>query len=253
MKTFFKFMSVCLVLVMALCVFAACTNPGDKGGSDGDSTGGGGGSTSATSYSITCDESDVYGKYYNLSTNYSKVGAGTTVTVTVKDVWNFLTVDKVYANSTQCTASSTANKYTFTMPSQNVTVTAEFTVNDVETDQGMTWSNKVAGINTPECTVEIGSLLFQTFSVDFGTEYVLNSTPASQVIEVISTNTNIIPADAISVRLNESSGNGAYADSATVFIDGEQLSTAGKTTLIFIDKDNDRAITMEVTTVASDN
>ena len=252
MKKLFKWLTMCLVIVLAMFTFAACTDP-DKGGDGGNDGGSGGGSETTTSYSITCDEDDIFGDYYKISADYSKVGAGKTVTVTISDLWDFLTVSKVYANDTECAASSTAGKYTFTMPSENVTVTAEFAVNNVETDQGMTWSNKVAGIFTPECTVEIGSSLFQSFSVDFGTEYVLNSTPASQVIEVISTNANIIPADAISVSLEESSGNGAYADSATVYIDGEQLSTAGKTTLIFIDKDNDRAITMEVTTVASDN
>ena len=71
----------------------------------------------------------MFGDYYNLDADYSKVGAGKTVTVTVSDAWNFISVSKVYANGTECAAGSEAGEFTFTMPEKDVTVTAEVTVN----------------------------------------------------------------------------------------------------------------------------
>ena len=184
----------------------------------------------------------MFGDYYNLDADYSRVGAGKTVTVTVSDAWNFISVSKVYANGTECAAGSEAGEFTFTMPEKDVTVTAEVTVNAVSEDDGMTWEN-------PEETIMADSLINDSLRVDFGSELVQNSTSSDGMTyaEVISTNQDVIPASSMRVESIESSGNGAYASGARILFDDGL--TAGETTLIFIDTDNDRAITLDVTVV----
>ena len=200
------------------------------------------GGGTAVSYSVSCEEDDVFGDYYNLDADYSKVGAGKTVTVTVSDAWNFISVSKVYANGTECAAGSEAGEFTFTMPEKDVTVTAEVTVNAVSEDDGMTWEN-------PEETIMADSLINDSLRVSFGSKQVLNSTSTDGMMyaEVISTNQDVIPASSMRVESIESSGNGAYASGARILFDDGL--TVGETTLIFIDTDNDRAITLDVTVV----
>ena len=52
MKKLFKWLTMCLVIVLAMFTFAACTDP-DKGGDGGNDGGSGGGSETTTSYTIT--------------------------------------------------------------------------------------------------------------------------------------------------------------------------------------------------------
>ena len=52
MKKLFKWLTMCLVIILAMFTFAACTDP-DKGGDGGNDGGSGGGSETTTSYSIT--------------------------------------------------------------------------------------------------------------------------------------------------------------------------------------------------------
>ena len=67
-------------------------------------------------------------------------------------------------------------------------------------------------------------------------------------ITVISTNQNVIPNDAMSVSPD---GQYAYATEATLSFDTEKVAV-GTTTIIFIDRDNDRVITVDVEVVPSD-
>ena len=115
-------------------------------------------------------------------------------------------------------------------------------MNDVSEDDGMTWEN-------PEETIMADSLINDSLRVSFGSKQVLNSTSTDGMMyaEVISTNQDVIPASSMRVESIESSGNGAYASGARILFDDGL--TAGETTLIFIDTDNDRAITLDVTVV----
>ena len=236
MKSKWLALGMAALALAGLGAFAACGDGGSAGGE------GGAGEGTAVSYSVSCEEGDVFGDYYNLDADYSKVGAGKKVTVTVSDAWNFISVSKVYANGTECAAGSEAGAFTFTMPEKDVTVTAEVTVNDVSEDDGMTWEN-------PEETIMADSLINDSLRVSFGSKQVFNSTSTDGMMyaEVISTNQDVIPASSMRVESIESSGNGAYASGARILFDDGL--TAGETTLIFIDTDNDRAITLDVTVV----
>ena len=101
---------ICAGLVLAMAIpFAACAQGGDE-----DETAGGG------PYTVTCEDGD----YYDLSASSQLTPAGETVTITA-DAKAFIRVDGVYANGTACASGSTAGTYTFTMPEENVTVTAQ--------------------------------------------------------------------------------------------------------------------------------
>ena len=233
------------VVVLAVCAAAVLTACGD-----GSKEQGGGGESKPVSYSVSCEEDDVFGDYYDLRADYSIVGAGETVTVTVDyEDWNFLEAAKVFANGTECAAGATEGTYTFVMPAADVTVTAEMRVLSVPTaESGMGWTRThdlvAGGINN-------------SFEVTFGTEGVQNTIVANSdgystmmYVEVISTNQEVMPNEAVT-RIEKTSGNSLDAYVATVSFDSELLSP-GQTTIILIDKDNDRAITLDVTVVARD-
>ena len=233
------------VVVLAVCAAAVLTACGD-----GSKEQGGGGESKPVSYSVSCEEDDVFGDYYDLRTDYTKVGAGQTVTVTVDyEGWNFLEAAKVYANGAECAAGEAENTYTFVMPAADVEVTAEMRVLEVLTaENGMGWERThdlvAGGLNN-------------SFEVTFGTEGVQNTIVTNSdgystmmYVEVISTNREVMPNEAVT-RIQKTSGNSLDAYMATVSFDSKLLSP-GQTTIILIDKDNDRAITLDVTVVAGD-
>ena len=80
----------------------------------------------AQSYSITLEEGQ-FSDYYDLSSNYSKTTAGTEIVITVEQPV-FATVAHIYANEEICQEGEQENTYTFTMPSENVVVTADFEI-----------------------------------------------------------------------------------------------------------------------------
>lgn len=239
------FVTVLCVIMLAACAAALLTACG------GDPEKPGGGNETPVSYSVSCAEDDVFGDYYDLRTDYTKVGAGQTVTVTVDyEGWNFLEAAKVYANGAECAAGEAENTYTFVMPDGDVEVTAEMRVLSVPTaESGMGWTRThdlvAGGINN-------------SFEVTFGTEGVQNTIVTNSdgystmmYVEVISTNREVMPNEAVT-RIQKTSGNSLDAYVATVSFDSELLSP-GQTTIILIDKDNDRAITLDVTVVAQGN
>ena len=70
------------------------------------------------------------------------------------------------------------------------------------------------------------------------------------LVKVISTNQQVIPDEAI-YRVSGSGSNGAYVYAARISFNSDLLSP-GETTLVLIDTDNDRVITVGVTVVARD-
>lgn len=232
------------VVVLAVCAAAVLTACGDDSKEQG-----GGGESKPVSYSVSCEEDDVFGDYYDLRADYSIVGAGKTVTVTVDyEDWNFLEAAKVYANGTECAAGEAENTYTFVMPDGDVEVTAEMRVLSVLTaERGMRWT---------ETHDLVADGLNNSFEVTFGTDPVLNTVVQNEdgystlaLVKVISTNQQVIPDKAI-YRVNGlDSGNGAYVYAARISFTSDLLSP-GETTLVLIDTHNDRAITLDVTVVA---
>lgn len=195
------------------------------------------------SYKITTEKTDVFKDYYTVSTDKSLTISGKTVTVTV-DAWDFLKVDKVFANDAACTEGEDG-KYTFTMPEEDVTVRVEFEINIIpEGENGLKWTDY------DQLTTEAD--LSRSIEVDFGSEPILNSVYANPdgystmyYAKVYSTNQDVIPDEAIR-RIEPIVGsNGAYAIGAWISFDITKVKP-GKTVLVFIDTDNDRIITAEI-------
>lgn len=96
MKKLFKWLTMCLVIVLAMFTFAACTNP-DKGDDGGNGGGSGGGSETTTSYTITYTN----GTGYTLS-GVTTAKAGDKVTVTVNVTEYDVQVTSVKYNNNTC-------------------------------------------------------------------------------------------------------------------------------------------------------
>lgn len=223
-------------LVLAMTVpFAACAGDGNE-----DDTAGGG------SYTVTCEDGD----YYDLSASSQLTPAGETVTITA-EAEAFIRVDGVYANGTACTAGSTAGTYTFTMPEENVTVTAKVSgVEIANAEDGMGWVT-ASPFLTPFDESELSLYQNQSYSVTFGTDPVNASTGNDGMIyaKVVSLNEDVIPAEAISgVKGSTPDVGNAYFFQGSFKIDRTQIKE-GTTTLVFFDNDNDRVISKTVTVV----
>lgn len=199
------------------------------------------------SHKISIVKDEVYADYYSINSDYSIVGAGKTVTVTV-DTWDFLSVDKVYANDTEC-APAEDGKYTFEMPDEDVSVKATLKVNVIPSlDDGMTWRDAEA-LAQP-------TTLSSGIYVDFGALSIQNTSYANSegystmyYAKVISTNQDVVPDEAIRRIEPQAGNNGMYAVSALISFDVTKVSS-GKTILIFVDTFNDRAISIELNVVA---
>lgn len=229
--------TIFVVTMLVLCTFVLCacinTAPPEE--------------QMPTSHKISIVDDDVFADFYTIDADYSIVGAGKTVTVTV-DTWDFLSVDKVYANDTVCTPTADG-KYTFEMPDEDVSVKATFKVNVITAlDDGMTWRDAEA---LAQPTTLSGGIY-----VDFGSESIQNTVYANQegystmyYAKVFSTNQDVVPDEAIRRIEPQAGNNGAYAVSALISFDVTKVSS-GKTILVFVDTDNDRAISIELNVVA---
>ena len=227
---------ICAGLVLAMAIpFAACAQGGDE-----DKNAGGG------PYTVTCEDGD----YYDLSASSQLTPAGETVTITA-EAEAFIRVDGVYANGTACAEGSTAGTYTFTMPEENVTVTAQVSGAEIgSAASGMGWSIAPSAIS-PFDESEHSLYQNQSYLVTFGTDPVNASTgnDGMTYAKVISLNEDVIPAEAISgVKGSTPDVGNAYFFQGSFEID-RTLIKAGTTTLVFFDKDNDRVISKTVTVV----
>ena len=236
MRKLFKTM-ICTGLVLAMTVpFAACAGDGNE-----DETAGGG------SYTVTCEDGD----YYDLSSSSQLTPAGETVTITA-EAEAFIRVDGVYANGTACASGSTAGTYTFTMPEENVTVTAQVSGAEIDNaEDGMGWSIAPSAIS-PFDESELSLYQYQSYLVTFGTDPVnaSSSEDGSMIYtKIISLNEDVIPAEAISgVKGSTPDVGNVYFFQGSFKIDRTQIKE-GTTTLVFFDKDNDRVISKTVTVV----
>lgn len=183
MKKLFKWLTMCLVIILAMFTFAACTDPdkGGDGGSGGSGGSGGGGSGSATSYTITYTN----GAGYTLS-GVTTAKAGDKVTVTVNVTEYDVQVTSVKYNNSACSKADDG-KYSFTMPSQNVTVSATSEkITAIEEDRPVSWQQEGAlQIAKTEGVAEI--------------KYDVSDTLCTLAdVSVISTNQAAIPNSALS-------------------------------------------------------
>lgn len=231
-KFIFGFSTTVLLLAFTLS-FAACgESPGAKNNK---------------SYTVTCTD----GKYYDLSADYTVAEAGTLVTVTAESEV-FMEVDTVYANGIACSAGSEAGKFTFTMPEEDVTVTADVSGKEIlSAEDGMYWSKAPTVISVFDES-ELSLYQYQDYGVSFGTDPVNASTNTSNEMiyaEVVSLNEEVIPAEAISgVHGNtQTSVNPAFYN-GTFEIDRTKIKT-GTATIVLFDTDNDRVLSKTITVV----
>ena len=128
-KKFTGIFTSILALSMAA-FFVAC---GDGSGDDRSS------GTDNTVYTVTAEDSD----YYDVGGQTTQATAGTEAYVIIEPEYAAVSIEKVFFNGQECTESSTEeNKYTFTMPAENVEITVNLKWKDVSTDNFLTWNNE---------------------------------------------------------------------------------------------------------------
>ena len=111
-----------------------CTTSTSGGSSSGGSSGGGGGHSSSSTYSITVKESSNGA----VTSSHKSAKSGTTITLTAAPEKNYVldTLKAVDSKNKEITLTEKDGKYTFSMPSSNVTVTATFKKNFTDVPNG---------------------------------------------------------------------------------------------------------------------
>lgn len=166
----------------------------------------------ATVYTITAEESD----FYDVNGQTRSATAGTSAYVTIVPEFECVQIDKVLYNGQECTAGEN-NKYTFTMPSENVTITVSYSFVDNTTDNFLTWDDENASSFTVfDSQVEgsyyapfdDGELVANVSKDPSGTGGYFTEHEQT----AFSTNEDVIPNNALSVSVtNEGTSNSACA------------------------------------------
>lgn len=201
-------------------------------------------------HAITLEKDGLYDEYYQLDCNKDEAVNGAEVQVNFVDEYGFLDLDGIFVNGEKC--ESYTEPFTFVMPDEDVTVTADISVADVaETEDGLKW-----GVS--DDTLNAGSGAMGEFNVHFGEKEISNAKQFSQgkvlmyYVDVFSTDQDVIPDSAIvQVLALEAGASYGMATGAIVYISCVDISP-GETTLVFVDKTNKRAITHKVTVVGLD-
>ena len=223
-----------LIIMLAGILMFACGD-GDKGDDD-----------TETSYTITCNS----GQWYDINTSYKIAPAGTTITVEV-ECEVFVQVANVYANEVPCTPTEQAGFYTFTMPAEDVTITAQITDADeiLSSDYGMGWTFAPSQISMAK-EGDSSFIANQRFELSFGSQQGFINASTGQngllYVDVFSTNQDVIPDDAISAVIPTLDFGNSRVVSAKFTIDLTKVNL-GTTTLVFKDTDKDRIITKTIT------
>ena len=228
MKKLFKWLTMCLVIILAMFTFAACTDP-DKGGDGGNDGGSGGGSETTTSYTITYTN----GTGYTLS-GVTTAKAGDKVTVTVNVTAYDVQVTSVKYNNSACSKADDG-KYTFTMPSQNVTVSATSEkITAIEEDRPVSWQQE-------------GALQIAKTTGNAQIKYDVTNTLCTDAdVTVTSTNQAVIPSNAIT-QSNTTVSMSSQSNGGIITIDLTKVSV-GKT-FIILDFDNNTSTSSDGTII----
>ena len=228
MKKLFKWLTMCLVIILAMFTFAACTDP-DKGGDGGNDGGSGGGSETTTSYTITYTN----GAGYTLS-GVTTAKAGDKVTVTVNVTAYDVQVTSVKYNNSACSKADDG-KYSFTMPSQNVTVSATSEkITAIEEDRPVSWQQE-------------GALQIAKTTGNAQIKYDVTNTLCTDAdVTVTSTNQAVIPSNAIT-QSNTTVSMSSQINGGIITIDLTKVSV-GKT-FIILDFDNNTSTSSDGTII----
>lgn len=135
-----------------------CTTSTSGGSSSGGSSGGGGGHSSSSTYSITVKESSNGA----VTSSHKSAKSGTTITLTAAPEKNYVldTLKAVDRNNKEITLTAKDGKYTFSMPSSNVTVTATFKKNFTDVPNGSYFEEAVDWAVKKGITTGTGAALF---------------------------------------------------------------------------------------------
>ena len=226
--------AVAAVLALSFCL-AAC----------GDGTTGSMESGAAQKYPITIKAEEDVIAYADAK----EASADTKISVTVKvPIWK--TVVGVSGSGISCEKNISASTiseevFTFVMPSKTVELVVETTYSDIgiEVYDGLSW------VSAPS-RLFASDLLNDSvrFEVGFGENFiaVVDDDGNLKDVKIISTNQNVIPNDAV-VGLETEEGDKGISGASFV-IDATKISR-GKTTLIFEDPYNERAIAKQIEVV----
>ena len=130
-----KWITAVLAALLALSVSAAFVACGDGETPGGD--GGNGENTDTKSYTVTKTESDLYD--YGWSTTTAT--AGTAAYVEVTPEYEAVSIAAVYYNGQACTKDAeNEERYNFTMPAEDVTITVETDLIPNTEDNFVKWS-----------------------------------------------------------------------------------------------------------------
>ena len=177
-----KWITAVLAALLALSVSAAFVACGDGETPGGD--GGNGGNTDPKSYTVTKTESDLYD--YGWSTTTAT--AGTAAYVEVTPEYEAVSIAAVYYNGQACTKDAeNEERYNFTMPAEDVTITVDVAFTDrAEDDDFLAWDT------ANETTVLTGT---GTAGLAFTTDWNYTSLLKKEVL--LSSDPSVIPNEAL--------------------------------------------------------
>ena len=196
-----KWITAVLAALLALSVSAAFVACGDGETPGGD--GGNGGNTDTKSYTVTKTESDLYD--YGWSTTTAT--AGTAAYVEVTPEYEAVSIAAVYYNGQACTKDAeNEERYNFTMPAEDVTITVDVAFTDrAEDDNFLAWDT------ANETTVLTGT---GTAELAFTTDWNYTSILKKEVL--LSSDPSVIPNEALSIDYSTS---GSLIEGGTIKID----------------------------------
>lgn len=202
-----KWITAVLAALLALSVSAAFVACGDGETPGGD--GGNGGNTDSKSYTVTKTESDLYD--YGWSTTTAT--AGTAAYVEVTPEYEAVSIAAVYYNGQACTKDAeNEERYNFTMPAEDVTITVDVAFTDrAEDDNFLAWDT------ANETTVLTGT---GTAELAFTTDWNYTSILKKEVL--LSSDPSVIPNEALSIDYSTS---GSLIEGGTIKIDRSLIHT----------------------------
>lgn len=200
-----KWITAVLAALLALSVSAAFVACGDGETPGGD--GGNGGNTDTKSYTVTKTESDLYD--YGWSTTTAT--AGTAAYVEVTPEYEAVSIAAVYYNGQACTKDAeNEERYNFTMPAEDVTITVDVAFTDrAEDDNFLAWDT------ANETTVLTGT---GTAELAFTTDW--NHTSLLKKEVLLSSDPSVIPNEALSIDYSTS---GSLIEGGTIKIDRSKI------------------------------
>ncbi len=173
-----------------------------------------------TEYKIILPESTIY----EITANKTTAEKDAIITLTAEISSPAYEITEVRANDVVCEKTSDTT-YTFTMPEADVTITVATTIKEIASDDDISWANSAT--NQIAKARDGDSFASQTIKFEFS-ENINNPQ-----YELISTDENVIPNDAMSVSfVAADGGSGSMKTGGSIKIDLTKVNF-GTTYLIF--------------------